>query len=119
MPEYDTQEASSVISRLQEIRSVIQVAIEEQVKAKVFSKNNEASITLTVPVNESEDVVALLEDRAFATEFFIIADLDVKTGPELAASAAKTEHAMCRAAAGMNRRRKAGDVCERCAEVLS
>ena len=45
MPEYDTQEASSVISRLQEIRSVIQVAIEEQVKAKVFSKHNEASIT--------------------------------------------------------------------------
>ena len=40
MPEYDTQEASSVSSRLQEIRSVIQVAIEEQVKAKVFSKNN-------------------------------------------------------------------------------
>ena len=36
-----------------------------------------------------------VEDRAFATEFFIIADLDVKTGPELAASAAKTEHAMC------------------------
>ena len=95
MPEYDTQEASSVISRLQEIKSVIQVAIEEQVKAKVFSKNNEASITLTVPVNESEDVVALLEDRAFATEFFIIADLDVKSGPELAATAAKTEHAMC------------------------
>ena len=119
MPEYDTQEASSVISRLQEIRSVIQVAIEEQVKAKVFSKNNEASITLTVPVNESEDVVALLEDRAFATEFFIIADLDVKTGPELAASAAKTEHAMCPRCRRYEPAAEGGDVCERCAEVLS
>ena len=119
MPEYDTQEATSVISRLQEIRSVIQVAIEEQVKAKVFSKNNEASITLTVPVNESEDVVALLEDRAFATEFFIIADLDVKTGPELAASAAKTEHAMCPRCRRYEPAAEGGDVCERCAEVLS
>ena len=119
MPEYDTQEATSVISRLQEIKSVIQVAIEEQVKAKVFSKNNEASITLTVPVNESEDVVALLEDRAFATEFFIIADLDVKTGPELAASAAKTEHAMCPRCRRYEPAAEGGDVCERCAEVLS
>ena len=119
MPEYDTQEASSAISRLQEIKSVIQVAIEEQVKAKAFSKNNEASITLTVPTNESEDVVALLEDRAFATEFFIIADLDVKSGPELAATAAKTEHAMCPRCRRYEPAADGSDVCERCSEVLS
>lgn len=119
MPEYDTQEASSAISRLQEIKSVIQVAIEEQVKAKAFSKNNEASITLTVPTNESEDVVALLEDRAFATEFFIIAALDVKSGPELAATAAKTEHAMCPRCRRYEPAADGSDVCERCSEVLS
>ena len=68
---------------------------------------------------DSSVVVALLEDRAFATEFFIIADLDVKTGPELAASAAKTEHAMCPRCRRYEPAAEGGDVCERCAEVLS
>ena len=95
------------------------MAIEEQVKAKAFSKNNEASISLTVPANESEDVVALLEDRAFATEFFIIADLDLKSGPELAAAAAKTEHAMCPRCRRYEPVEDGCEVCERCAEVLS
>lgn len=119
MPEYDTQEASSVVSRLLEIKSVIQVAIEEQVKAKTFSKNNEADIRLTVPSNESEDVVALLEDRAFCTEFFIIADLSVQTGPELAATALRTEHAMCPRCRRYEPEEEGADVCERCSEVLS
>ncbi len=119
MPEYDTQAASSIVSRLLEIKSVIQVSIEEQVKAKTFNKNNEAAITLSVPANESEDVVALLSDRAFATEFFIIADLKVSTGAELSAAATKTEFDMCPRCRRYEPVKPGTDVCERCAAVLA
>ena len=74
---------------------------------------------LTVPANESEDVVALLEDRAFCTEFFIIAGLSVQTGPELAATALRTEHAMCPRCRRYEPEEEGTDVCERCSEVLS
>ena len=115
---FDSQEASGAIARLQEIKSTIQIAIEEQVKAKAFTKNNEASVKLTVPVNEAENVVSLLEDRIFSTEFFIIADLTLATGETLSATASKTEHAMCPRC----RRYEPLDgegLCERCSSVIA
>ncbi len=117
-PEFKSQEATGIFERLQEIKSVIQVAIEAQVQAKAFAKNNEAAVELTVPNGENEDVVALLMDRAFATEFFIIADLKVGTGEALAAAAAKSPFGMCPRC----RRYEPADadgVCERCADVLA
>ena len=118
MSEFNAQEASSSISRLLELKSTIQIAIEEQVKNKAFNKNNEAAIKLVVPRNESQDVIELLEDRAFTTEFFIIADLKVSMGDELQAKAEKTEHAMCPRCRRYEPLLEDG-LCQRCSEVMA
>jgi isoleucyl-tRNA synthetase len=100
---------------LLEIRKVVQTAIEERIQAKEFSKNNEAAVTLVVP--EKELVYDLLRDRQFATEFFIIADLDVSAGPALSAKAAKTKHEMCPRCRRYEPLGKGG-VCKRCESVV-
>jgi isoleucyl-tRNA synthetase len=91
--EWAPSEISTKVVALLDARSVIQTAIEEKVQAKDFNKNNEASVLVTVPA----DFVALeqLNDREFATEFFILADLKVQTGDALIADASATEYTMC------------------------
>ncbi|TAE73098.1 MAG: isoleucine--tRNA ligase [Verrucomicrobia bacterium] len=114
-PLFASGEATAKVNRLLEIRRSVQTAIEERIQAKEFTKNNEASVTLVVP--EKEAVYDLLRDRQFATEFFIIADLDVSAGPALSAKAAKTGHAMCPRC----RRYEPlglGGVCGRCESVV-
>ena len=108
-----------VFARLLQIRGVIQVAIEAQVQAKAFNKNNEASVTLTVPTEENPDVVALLENADFAREFFIVADLTVCRGEELSARAEKTPHAMCPRCRRYEPAVTPEGLCARCATVLA
>jgi isoleucyl-tRNA synthetase len=86
-------EAGTTVERLLEIRAVIQTAIEARVKAKEFKKNNEAAVELVLPPDHP--CRTLLADREFSTEFFIVSDLVVADGPELAATASKTSHPMC------------------------
>ncbi len=107
-----------IFARLLQIRGVIQVAIEAQVQAKAFNKNNEASVTLTLPEEENPDVVALLENSDFAREFFIVADLTVCRGAELSARAEKTPHAMCPRCRRYEPAATPEGLCARCAEVL-
>lgn len=107
-----------IFARLLQIRSVIQVAIEAQVQAKAFNKNNEACVTLTLPAEENPDVVALLEDPDFAREFFIVADLNVCRGEELSARAEKTPHAMCPRCRRYEPAATPEGLCARCADVL-
>ncbi|HEY1123074.1 MAG TPA: class I tRNA ligase family protein, partial [Haloferula sp.] len=118
-PEPDTafasSEATAKVNRLLEIRRTVQTAIEEQIQAKVFNKNNEASVTLVVP--EGEPVYDLLRDRQFATEFFIIADLDVSAGKVLSAKAAKTNYGMCPRCRRYEPLGKSG-LCARCESVV-
>lgn len=109
--------ASKIFARLQEVKGVIQIAIEAQVQAKVFAKNNEAAITLLLPANEDSEIERLLQNREFATEFFILADLKVEQGDSLSASAEKTPFTMCPRC----RRYEPTDadgLCERCALVM-
>lgn len=121
-PEVDetvvSPDIASVMARLQEIKSVIQVAIEKQVKAKEFSKNNEADVQVAVPEGECQQVLDLLNDRDFATEFFILADLKVGKGGELAAEASKTAHDMCPRCRRYEPLLSDG-LCERCSSVMS
>ncbi len=93
-PEFDAG-LTPAFARLQQIRSVIQVAIEAQVKAKAFNKNNEAVVELTIPEKEDAAVVKLLQDADFAKEFFILSELRTTRGAELKVTATKSEHAMC------------------------
>lgn len=113
----NTGYASKIFARLQEIKGIIQIAIEAQIQAKVFAKNNEASISLSLPINEDPEIVTLLQNREFATEFFILADLKVEQGDSLSASAEKTPFTMCPRC----RRYEPTDadgLCERCALVM-
>ncbi len=117
-PEFDTREASALFERLQEIKSAVQIAIEAQVQAKVFAKNNEAAVHLVVPRTENPDVVALLSDRAFVTEFFIIADLHVETGESLSAHASLSSCPMCPRCRRYEPVESSG-LCARCAQVTN
>ena len=97
-PEPDTAfapgEASGTASRLFEIKYVIQTAIETRIQAKEFSRNNEADVELTIPAADGA-LLDQLNDRGFATEFFIIAGLTARIGDELSATARKTELPLC------------------------
>ena len=116
-PAYDTG-LTPVFTRLQQIRSVIQVAIEAQIKAKVFNKNNEAVVQITVPAQEDEAVLALLRNTDFAKEFFIVSDVQVQVGDQLVAVAAKSPHNMCPRCRRYEPAADAEGLCERCAVVM-
>lgn len=105
---------STKVAALLNARGVIQTAIEEKVQAKAFNKNNEASVLVTVPA----DFVALdeLNDREFATEFFILSELKVQTGEELTAEASATEFEMCPRCRRYEPLLESG-LCARCEEV--
>lgn len=117
-PEFNSQEATALFERLQVIKSAIQVAIEAQVQAKAFAKNNEAAVCLTVPRDENPDVLTLLNDRAFATEFFILADLKVSFGETLAAEASCSPYTMCPRCRRYEPEARDG-LCARCVQVLN
>jgi len=115
LDEWTPGEVSEKMTQLLEIRSVIQTAIEEQVKAKTFNKNNEASVTLTVPADHACAIE--LADREFATEFFILADLKLEEGEELSATATATEYGMCPRCRRYEPLLESG-LCQRCDEVV-
>lgn len=107
--------ATDQVAKLLEIRAIMQTAIEEKVQAKEFKKNNEASVTLTVPANHS--CLELLKDHEFASEFFIVSELKVVEGDTLTATVEPTGHAMC------PRCRKyepivSNDLCQRCGDAV-
>jgi len=113
-PGFGSGEATEQVDGLLELRTVIQTAIEKEVQAKTFNKNNEADVTVALPAEHP--CRGLLADREFVTEFFILAELKVETGAELSASAKATVHPMCPRC----RRYEplVTDVCQRCSEVV-
>tara|TARA_B100000963_G_scaffold284102_1_gene252835 strand:- start:356 stop:1357 length:1002 start_codon:yes stop_codon:yes gene_type:complete len=119
---FDGREATDKVDKLIELREVIQNAIEPEVQAKLFNKNNEAAVELTLPAEH--ELRGLLNDRDFFTEFFIISDLELNEGDKISAKAKKTEHPMCPrcrryeplASTGAPEK---GGLCRRCEEVIS
>ena len=116
-PAFAPGEATRQAARLFEIKYVIQTAIEARIQAKEFTRNNEAAVTLTVPESDAA-LLPMLNERDFATEFFIIADLLATSGEALQATARKTNHGLC------PRCRKhepllASGLCGRCEQVCA
>lgn len=109
--------ASGKVEQLGQIKAVIQTAIEEKVQAKDFTRNNEAAVVLTLPEGDAE-LRGMLEDRVFATEFFIIAELEVVEGAELKAVARKTELPLCPRCRRHEPLLESG-LCERCDAVVN
>ncbi len=120
-PEADTAfapgQATGQVTRLFEIKYAIQTAIEGRIQAKEFTRNNEADIALTVPATDAP-LLEMLNDRGFATEFFIIAGLTATLGEELSATARKTDHALCPRCRKHEPVVESG-ICERCDEVCA
>ncbi len=117
-PMYDTG-LTSVFARLQQIRNVIQVAIETQIKAKAFNKNNEAVVQLTIPEKEDAAVLGLLRNPDFAKEFFIVSEVQVSVGEQLTATAQKSPHAMCPRCRRYEPAVNDEGLCGRCAAMMA
>jgi isoleucyl-tRNA synthetase len=110
-------EATKKVTRLFEIKYAIQTAIEARIQAKEFTRNNEADVSLTIPAADAS-LLDLLNDREFATEFFIIAGLTATVGEELAATARKTEFTLCPRCRKHEPVLESG-LCERCDGVVN
>ena len=93
-PAFTPGEATKQVARLFEIKYAIQTAIEGRIQAKEFTRNNEAEVDLTIPAADAA-FLEMLNDREFATEFFIIAGLTVTAGESLTAAARKTDLSLC------------------------
>ena len=116
-PEFAPSAATRQAERLFEIKYGIQTAIEARIQAKEFTRNNEADVVLTVPAEDAA-LLPLLNDRDFATEFFIIANLHATAADTLQATARMTGHPLC------PRCRKhepvvASGLCARCDSVVT
>jgi isoleucyl-tRNA synthetase len=114
---YATTGAIETVSRLLEVKAVMQTAIEEKVQAKEFNKNNEALVHLTVPGNHP--CLDLLKDHDFASEFFIVSELKITEGDELAAAAEKTPHPMCPRCRRYEPPVNDEGLCQRCADAVA
>ncbi len=114
-PAFAPGKATKQAARLFEIKYAIQTAIEGRIQAREFTRNNEADVTLTIPADDAT-LLEMLNDRAFATEFFIIAGLTASVGEELAATARKTDHALCPRCRKHEPLMESG-LCERCDDV--
>ena len=86
-------------------------------QAKDFTRNNEADVSLTIPESDAA-LLPLLNDRDFATEFFIIAGLKAEVGHTLTATARKTDHALCPRCRKHEPIVESG-LCKRCDDVCS
>ena len=93
-PAHAPSQVSKDVDRLFQIKAAMQTAIEAKIQAKEFTRNNEAAIELTLPASDA-NLLEKLNDRDFATEFFIIAELTVTQGTELSATARKTKLPLC------------------------
>ena len=110
-------DATEKANRLFAIKSVIQTAIEARIQAKEFTRNNEAAVALTLPAEDAA-LVDLLNDRDFATEFFIVAELTATVGEELTATARKTDLPLCPRCRKHEPLVESG-LCQRCDDVVN
>jgi len=115
-PDFVPGEASTTVDRLFRIKAHIQTAIEARIQAREFTRNNEADVTLTVTAAD-QDLLGLLNDRDFATEFFIVAGLTAVVGDEAAATARKTDLPLCPRCRKHEPLLESG-LCARCSEVV-
>jgi isoleucyl-tRNA synthetase len=116
-PDHTPGQASKDAERLFQIKAAMQTAIEAKVQAKEFTRNNEAAIELTLPETDAH-LMEKLNNRDFATEFFIIAELTATQGAELTATARKTDLPLCPRCRKHEPVVQSG-LCQRCEDLVS
>ena len=90
---FASTEATAAIEELLEARAVIQQAIEAARQAKKIGSNLEATVKLTLP--EAGFTNPVFQDLPTLQEFFILSDLHITRGSELAASVEVCTHPKC------------------------
>ena len=113
---FATHEATDLVEKLLEVKTLVQMAIEPKIQAKEFKKNNEAKVMLTIPASHS--CVDLLCDTAFAAEFFIVAEVVTEEGPELTAKAEVSTNEMCPRCRKHEPTVNDDGLCARCAKLV-
>ncbi len=83
-PAFAGAEATAAVEDLLKARAVIQQAIEAARQAKQIGSNLEATVKLTLP--EKGFTHAIFSDLPALQEFFILSDLHLTRGPDLAAT---------------------------------
>ncbi|MBL9177824.1 MAG: isoleucine--tRNA ligase [Verrucomicrobiaceae bacterium] len=119
-PAWAGNDATLAVEELLKVRSVIQQAIEASRQAKKIGSNLEATIHLTLPA--SGFTHAIFTDLPALQEFFILSDLHITRGPELAAAVEVCTHAKCercwRLLPDVGTHAAHPTLCDRCAEAV-
>ena len=116
-PAHAPGEASATVETLHSYRNVIQQAIEPLRQEKAIRANNEASVTLTLPEGAATPDELLGSPEAVG-EFFILSELTVELGDELAATAKKSVHPKCPRCWRLTPTEHQDGLCPRCEDAL-
>ena len=113
-------EVLETVQGLIETRHVIQMAIEAARQAKTIARNDEAVVSLVAP--RDAVVHRLADDLDTLREFFIVSDLRLTVGDELAAEVTPSEAEKCvrcwRYVDSVGKDSGYADLCQRCAGAL-
>ena len=90
---FANSEATAAVEELLKARAVIQQAIEAARQAKKIGSNLEATVKLTLP--EAGFTNPVFQDLPTLQEFFILSDLHITRGSELAASVEVCTNSKC------------------------
>ncbi len=113
---FSGREATALVEKLLEVKTLVQAAIEPKIQAHEFKKNNQARVKLSVPGNHPG--ADLLKDTAFAAEFFIVSEVETREGDALSATAEMTPHEMCPRCRKYEPAVNEEGLCARCAELV-
>ncbi|MBV6501385.1 MAG: Isoleucine--tRNA ligase [Prosthecobacter sp.] len=120
-PAFAGTEATAAVEDLLKARAVIQQAIEAARQAKLIGSNLEATVRLTLP--EKGFSHAIFSDLPALQEFFILSDLHLSRGPELAAKVEVCTNPKCercwRLLPDVGSHAEHPTLCGRCVEAVS
>ncbi|HSV63801.1 MAG TPA: isoleucine--tRNA ligase [Chthoniobacterales bacterium] len=117
-PEFRNPEAHEQIEQLLNLRGVIGQAVERARQEKLVGNALEAAVTLTC----DEAIVGAVPKEELE-EFFILSDLTLQTGQDVAAAISKTPHQKCarcwRHRPSVGKSAAHPDLCDRCEAVVT
>lgn len=120
-PAFAGTEATAAVEDLLKARAVIQQAIEAARQAKLIGSNLEASVQLTLP--EAGFQHAVFSDVPALQEFFILSELHLSRGAELAAKVEVCQNPKCercwRLLPDVGSHAEHPTLCGRCVEAVS
>jgi isoleucyl-tRNA synthetase len=118
-PSWNDAKVEELVEKLLEVRSLVFVTLEGMRKNKVIGSNQEATVTITAPVDQATFLQSHLD---LLTTLCIVSELKIVAGDKLEVTAEKSTQAKCercwnfRASVGQNTEHPT--LCSRCATVI-